>query len=139
MTHENNVDVSLPDEGSTWADANIELQIGKLLRLGVLLSAFVVAIGGVMFLAHHGQQLPQDAKFQGQPIELCSVWLITSGALHGSPRAIIQLGMLQLISTPVARVAFAAYAFARQGDQLYVIISLLVLAILIVSMLGMVS
>jgi uncharacterized membrane protein len=49
--------------------------------------------------------------------------------LHG--RGIIQLGLLLLIATPIARVAFAAYGFARQRDWMYVGIAAFVLSVLL--------
>jgi uncharacterized membrane protein len=52
-----------------------------------------------------------------------------AGALRG--RGIVQLGLLLLIATPVARVAYLVYAFARQGDRLYSLIALTVLLLLI--------
>jgi len=54
--------------------------------------------------------------------------------MHGSGRAIIELALLLLIATPVARVAFSAVAFAVEGDYLYVGITLIVLAILLYSL-----
>jgi uncharacterized membrane protein len=48
----------------------------------------------------------------------------------------IQLGLLFLIATPVARVAFSVYAFMRERDKTYVIITLIVLAILLYSLFG---
>ena len=53
-----------------------------------------------------------------------------------SARAIIQLGLLLLIATPVARVLFSAIAFALERDSMYVVITLIVLAILLYSLLG---
>jgi uncharacterized membrane protein len=49
---------------------------------------------------------------------------------------LIQLGLLLLIATPVARVAFSVAAFAMQGDRLYVVVTLIVLAVLIYSLTG---
>ena len=46
-------------------------------------------------------------------------------------RAWIWAGLLILIATPVARVAFACAAFALQRDWTYVTISAIVLALLI--------
>ena len=43
--------------------------------------------------------------------------LTHSPCLHGDPLAIIQLGVLLLIATPVARVAFLVVAFALERDQ----------------------
>ena len=46
-------------------------------------------------------------------------------------RGLIQLGVLLLIATPVARVVFSAWAFARQRDWTYVLVTLFVLAVLL--------
>ena len=53
---------------------------------------------------------------------------IVHGAAHGSGLSTIQLGLLLLIATPVARVIFAAVGFAIERDYLYVGITLVVLA-----------
>ncbi len=45
--------------------------------------------------------------------------------------ALIDLGILLLIATPIARVAFALIALAIERDKLYVGISLTVLAALV--------
>ena len=51
-------------------------------------------------------------------------------------RGLIQFGLLLLIATPVARVAFSVAAFAIQRDRLYVVVTLIVLAILTYSLAG---
>jgi uncharacterized membrane protein len=48
----------------------------------------------------------------------------------------MQLGLLLLIATPVARVAFSLAAFAVQRDRLYVVVTLVVLGVLTFSMAG---
>ena len=53
----------------------------------------------------------------------------------GDGAAIIQLGILLLIATPIARVIFAVIGFAIERDRLYVLISLIVLAVLMVGLL----
>ncbi len=119
-----------------WNDLRIEAIIGALLRTGVTLAAVVVLSGAVVYLAHHGRELAAYSTFHGEPEFLRSVNGIIHGALHLSGRAIIQLGLLLLIATPVARVAFSAVAFAIERDSLYVWITLLVLAVLLYSLLG---
>ena len=57
-------------------------------------------------------------------------------ALSFRARGLIQLGLLLLIATPVARVAFSVFAFARQHDRTYVVVTLIVLSILIFSLAG---
>ena len=53
-----------------------------------------------------------------------------------NPRGIMQLGLLLLIATPIARVMFSAVAFAIEGDRMYVGFTLLVLAVLLYSLFG---
>jgi uncharacterized membrane protein len=55
------------------------------------------------------------------------------GIATGDPATIIQLGVLLLIATPVARVGFALVAFAIERDKLYIAVSLTVLAVLLFS------
>ena len=50
--------------------------------------------------------------------------------------AVIQLGLLLLILTPVARVAFSLVGFALERDGTYVTLTFIVLAILIYSLAG---
>jgi uncharacterized membrane protein len=61
---------------------------------------------------------------------------IYGSALKLSGRGIIQLGLLLLIATPVARVAFSVWGFAAEHDRMYVVFTLMVLAILLLSLAG---
>jgi uncharacterized membrane protein len=117
-----------------WNDEHVEQRVGNLLRTGVLLAAAVVFAGGIVYLIRHGAETVDLSTFRGEPEELRSPVGIVRGAvtLHG--RGLIQLGLLLLIATPVARVAFSVFAFGRQRDWLYVGITLLVLAVLIYSL-----
>src|SRR5271167_4920552 len=119
-----------------WDDLEIEAIIGTLLRTGVILAAAVVLFGAVVYLAHHGLDAVNYRTFHGDPEFLRTLTGIVRGALHLDGRAIIQLGLLLLIATPVARVAFSAVAFAIERDYLYVWITLFVLGILLYSLLG---
>ncbi len=115
-------------------DSIIDAQIGMLLRIGMLASAAVILLGGALFLARHGRATIDYRVFHGAPPGLNSFAGIFSGAGHGHALAIIQLGMLMLIATPVARVAFSVYAFLSERDYLYVAISSIVLAVLVCSL-----
>ena len=127
----------MPDSHASvtqFDDDLLELHMARLLRAGVILSAAVVFAGALVYLAHHASEPALYRVFRGQPAELRSLTGILSGIrqLHG--RAIIQLGLLLLIATPVARVVFSAVAFFRQRDWLYVALTLTVLAILAASL-----
>lgn len=119
-----------------WGDQRIEIIIGALLRTGVLLSASVVTIGGIIYLAHHGHQTIHYSTFNGEPENLKNIPGILKGMAGFHGQAIIQFGLLLLIATPVARVAFAAIGFAMERDYMYVIITLIVLAVLLYSLFG---
>jgi len=119
-----------------WTDQKVEGVIGNLLRTGVILSATVVLIGAAIYLVRHGGSPADYRVFQGEPNDLRSLPGIIQRSIHLSGRGIIQLGLLVLIATPVARVAFAIYGFAAEGDRLYVAFSALVLAVLLYSLIG---
>jgi uncharacterized membrane protein len=108
----------------------LQITLGALLRAGVVLAACTVLAGAAIYLYRHGAEKPQFRTFRSESADLRSVFGIAGGALAGRGRAIIQLGLLILIATPVARVAFSAYAFAREGDWKYVVITIIVLSLL---------
>ena len=54
---------------------------------------------------------------------------------NGEGMAIIQLGILILILTPLVRIIFALIGYLKEKDYVYVAISLIVLAIMSVSFL----
>ncbi|HYL76108.1 MAG TPA: DUF1634 domain-containing protein [Bryobacteraceae bacterium] len=111
-------------------DARIEFLIGTLLRAGVLTAAAVVLFGAIVYLAGHGSDPSDYRTFRAQPLELRGITGVLRGARSFDGAAIIQLGVLVLIATPVMRVASSAYAFAKQRDRRYVVITLVVLGIL---------
>jgi uncharacterized membrane protein len=124
--------MAAPQQG--WTDEQVERVIGNLLRFGVVAAAVVVFAGGIVYLLHHGKEVADHRVFHGEPQELRTLpgILHEAAALHG--RGLIQLGLLLLIATPVARVVFSVFAFARQRDWTYVAITLVVLAVLIYSL-----
>ena len=105
-----------------------------LLRTGVLLAASLVLLGGITFLIRHPQPVTNYRVFQGQPEELRTIPGILRQAVKFHGRGLIQLGLLLLIATPVARVIFSVFAFLYQKDWIYVGVTLIVLAILFYSL-----
>jgi uncharacterized membrane protein len=124
-----------PDRGG-WTEHQAEQIVGNLLRIGVLISALVVACGGVLYLVHYGAQQPHYHLFRGEPQDLRSVTGIVKDALDLRRRGLIQFGLLLLIATPIARVAFSVLVFLRQRDYTYIVVTLIVLSILILSLLS---
>jgi uncharacterized membrane protein len=117
-------------------DRRFEAQLASLLRAGVILAATVVLIGGAIYLAKYHGETPDYRVFRGEPAQyrtFTGVWR-TAIALEG--RGFIQLGLLLLIATPIARVLVSVFDFARERDWLYVGVTLFVLAVLIYSLMS---
>lgn len=104
----------------------MEIVISKLLRIGVVLSATIIFVGLIMFLIT-GKSGYADNRF---PITISEIF---SGALALKSYAIIMVGMIILILTPVFRVGVSIIVFVREKDYLYTKITLAVFIILIIS------
>ena len=115
---------------TTLSDHDVEQLIGRLLQIGVALAAVVTTIGGALLLIQHGSARPVFSVFHGQPDYLTSLGGIARGVRELRSESIVQLGIVLLIATPVARVAFTLVAFILQRDRVYVVITLIVLALL---------
>lgn len=109
--------------------------IGSLLRAGVIVSASVVLAGAIWYLIRFGGTVPDFHNFRGEPRGLSTAGGILRGAFGGQPRDLIQLGLLLLIATPIARVGLSVVVFALERDRLYVVLTLIVLATLLGSLL----
>jgi uncharacterized membrane protein len=121
---------------ATLTDKRMDEIIGRLLQAGVILSALFVLAGGAVYVARHPEPVTDYRVFQGEPEQLRTVSGIVheAVALHG--RGLIQLGLLLLIATPIARVAFSAVAFLYQRDWTYVVVTLIVLGLLVYGLFG---
>ncbi|MBV8816972.1 MAG: DUF1634 domain-containing protein [Acidobacteriaceae bacterium] len=115
-------------------DQEVEQIIGNLLRAGVILAALIVAVGGSVFLYRHAHEIPEHSVFRGEPKTLDTLGGVFSRATLETGRGLIMAGLLVLILTPIARVAFSLAAFALQRDWLYFGITGIVLALLLYSL-----
>ena len=114
-------------------DQKLEIIVSYLLRVGVGASAALVLTGGILYLAAHGSAVADYHTFRGEPAGYRSLSeLLTLETLrHG--QGLIQLGLIVLIFTPIARVALSLIVFLSERDQIYVAISAIVLATLLYS------
>ena len=112
-------------------DYRMDRIISVVLRGGVLLSAGLLILGAMLYFARvlSGRWPVHPLSY---PHSLSDVF---AGLAHGEPLAIVALGLLVLLLTPVVRVAISIFVFARERDWLYVGITTLVLLILLVSFL----
>jgi uncharacterized membrane protein len=112
----------------------MEMLIGGLLRAGVLSSALIVFAGAVIFLAGNGCSPANYRGFHGEPQDLRTVEGVLRDVVELRGKGIIQLGLLLLIATPVARIAFSIFGFLEEGDRLYAGVAGIVLLILLYSL-----
>jgi hypothetical protein len=120
---------------------DIQQLIGNTLRWGVILACLLATIGGVYYLMEHGLDPVPDyrhfdvasAAAQTQFTTLGGLW---QGILHGDAASCVQVGVIVLILTPIARVVLSLFDFIVEQDWLYVSITAIVLAVIISNSLG---
>jgi uncharacterized membrane protein len=120
-----------------WTDEQVANVVGITLRTGVGIAAAIAFAGGIWFLGTAGGTRADFGSFRGEPSALRSVGGIVGAALHADPRAIIQLGLLCLIATPITRVALSMIGFIRERDRTYIAITATVLVILAAALVGL--
>lgn len=117
-----------------FADRDIQVILGTLLRVGVIVSMTVIFIGGLLYLFGYKDEPVNYRVFNPRQLEYSSVSSVLAGLLKFNPKSVIQFGILLLIFTPVARVVFSVFSFIIERDYLYVAIGLLVLSIILFSL-----
>jgi len=115
-------------------DRRLETVIGRLLQFGVFLAASVVTAGGALYLVRHYSEPVNYRHFVEAGPSIQTVAGIVHSATHLSGEGLIQLGLVLLILTPVARVVMAIVGFLMEKDRLYTVVSLIVLLVLIFSL-----
>ena len=113
---------------TAWTDHRLEVIISVLLRTGVIISAAVVLLGGACYLARHGHEQSAYRVFHATPQRIAAFQGVIHAAGPSNCQAVIQLGLLLLILTPVARVAFSLAGFALEHDRTYMVLTSIVLA-----------
>jgi uncharacterized membrane protein len=104
-------------------DELLDVIIARILQAGVALAAAVVLVGGVWYLVESGEVMPPYGHFTG-------ITGIRALLALPAPEVVILAGLLLLIATPIARVAFSMVAFAMEKDWEYVGITAVVLGVL---------
>lgn len=123
-----------PEVGASsehFDDRRMELIMGRVLQFGVMLASLVMLTGGILYIKAHHSARPDYRVFASEPQALRHFGGIVHGIATVDPAAIIQLAVLLLIATPVARVGFALISFGIERDKFYVFISAVVLAVLL--------
>jgi uncharacterized membrane protein len=117
--------------GKNLQDADLEKVIGNLLRYGVLTASLIVLAGGIVYLFRHGRQFPDYHQFKGEPDKMIHPKLLWQAVLRGEGRPLIQLGLLVLIATPIARIVFSVFGYLMEKDYLYTVLTVIVLLVIL--------
>lgn len=116
--------------------SNIENSLGYVMLVGALFSAFVVLLGGGLYLWRYGNVPVNYRVFQGAPPELCAMRGCLRACFdvrHPGP-GIIQTGLLLLVAVQVVRIVLTGLLFLLGRDWFFVLVTTVVLGILLYSL-----
>lgn len=117
-----------------FGEKDFQAIIGNLLRYGVWTALTVAAIGGIIYLLHHGNETENYSVFIERDKNIFEViGTIYNGVLLGNGDSIIFFGIILLFLTPVFRVLLSLFSFLLEKDYLYVGITAIVIGIIILS------
>lgn len=116
------------------SEHQVEQVVGTLLQFGVLFATGIVFVGGMLYLTRHGLEAPNYHVFRGEPDFFRTPSGVATSIITGRYRGLIQLGLLLLIATPIARVVLALFVFLRQRDWTYMLVTFIVFTGLVVSL-----
>ena len=113
---------------------DMNVVISDVLKYGVLASAIIIGLGVLILFLNTPQSFPSTtsellAMNYGKPTLALSQLL--SGVASANPVYVIELGLIVLLATPVARVAASVLMYAMEKDKMYVAITLFVLIVLL--------
>jgi len=119
-----------------FKDTDMQLLLGRVLRAGTIISVSIVFIGGIIYLYRHGQAVADYSVWNGVPGFIQHAGSLVNGAFDFRGQAIIQIGIILLVATPIIRVIFSTIGFVLEKDYMYTGISILVLLIILASMIS---
>ncbi len=121
----------------TEQEGRFRTVIGFVLRYGVIASFAVVALGSaLLFLRGQTGYHPlvtAEELFGPQTRFVLGPGPLLRGVASGKPYAVIDLGVILLLGTPIARVIISIFLFAEERSYAFVAITATVLAILMLS------
>ncbi len=123
----------------TRSEAKIDFSeiIGKILRIGVVTS-FVIIVAGSILLFAEGQTGYYPLGNAQQLFDRHNRFLIglvplIQGVVTLKPYAVIELGMIVLLATPIMRVLVSIPLFFHEKRYVFVLITTIVLILLMFS------
>jgi uncharacterized membrane protein len=117
---------------------SLEAVISRLLRVGVITSVGLIIAGMVATFVQHPAYLTSSTELEhivapGATFpHALGVLLIGLHQLRGE--AIVTLGLLVLMATPMMRVFVSVVAFIYHRDRIYIVVTATVLGLLLLSL-----
>ena len=115
----------------------VELIISNILRGGMILSLFLITCGATLSFIHHTDYLstPSDTKrlISSKTEFPHTIGDTIAGVRDDRGQAVIVVGLLVLIATPVIRVGVSIVAFVIEKDAIFVTLTTLVFGLLLLS------
>jgi uncharacterized membrane protein len=109
---------------TTGESHRLEHLVHRTLLTGLLIGASLLALGLALTFI-------DKSPHTGPPPTLR---LVFQGALRGRSAAVLDLGILALVATPILRVAVLAVGWWQAGDRRFAAVALIVLGLLGLSM-----
>jgi uncharacterized membrane protein len=125
------------DERAQARVRRVELLISTLLRVGVTVSLVIIVAGTLLSFAHHPGYVSSASELARLTTPGAAfphtLEQVRAGLRQGRGQAVVVVGLLLLIATPVARVAVSILGFLYQRDRAFALITLAVLVLLLLS------
>lgn len=119
------------DSNIKQLELRIQSRMGRILLWGMLASAAIIIVGGVLFLIEFGSSPENFSHFDASARHLKTVGEVVRGIRNHAGGAIIEAGILLLVLFQYVRVIMSALMFARLRSWFFVGVSLFILGVLI--------
>jgi uncharacterized membrane protein len=132
-------------EDQRTCDARMQTLLSRLLTSMMIASALLIVAGLAMMWLQSSQANAQALR----PLDVFASFAPTTNqhrtfagvlslARTLQPLAVVQLGVLVLLLTPLVRVVLTAFVFAMTREKIYVVLASLVAMVLALGLLGIV-
>lgn len=120
---------------SEKSELDFDIVIGNVLRYGAIISFIVILIGSILLFSENSTGYyslgSAQALFDRHNHFLIGFIPVLQGVASAKPYAIIELGLLILLATPIARVLISIFLFASEKRFNFVVITTVLLLILL--------
>jgi uncharacterized membrane protein len=106
-----------------------------VLRLGLALSLAILGGGVVIYLLLNPGMSASSVLSSNPILSYLSLSGLEAGLASGSVNAVLTLGLIVLVATPIARVASGLYFFGKVGERAMTAIAFAVLVLLLLAVL----